>query len=207
MASQPSPMNTHRLNLSKGWPSNSALDSSHKISANVLYDLQPGQCCHQNAVGELEPGCVAWQMPLFIFGGAASLDVMNTPGTNWWPISPRGRVTCFPGKAPMEMWTTEFDATQTYTPNQPLRAPTGNAANQAGISGTLTNQGVLTWADYVASNSNLPTAIVGITLMPANPATSAGGTAATSPKYTNCDGVSVLAFYPMHHPGHPSQTV
>jgi hypothetical protein len=197
----------HGLNLGKGWPSPSALDSTHKISPNVLYPLNPGQVCHQNAAGQLEPGVVAWQMPFFLFAGANSLDVMNTPGVNWWPISPTGNVTCFPGIAPMEMWTTEFDTTQTYAPNQPLRAPVGNAANQAGISGTLTNQGVLTWADYVGNNAILPTAICALATMPASPPVSTGQAAPTTPVCTNVNGVLVLSFYPVWFPGHPSQTV
>lgn len=206
MASQPEPFNQHRLNPSKGWPSNSALDSSYKISDNVDYDMRPGQCGHLNSVGEIEPGCVAWQMPLFLFGGAASLDVMNTPGTNWWPISPGGRVACFPGKAPLELWTTEFDD-QTYACNDPLRSPTGLTSGDEFVSGMLTNQGVKTVVDTIASSSDKWTAIVGIACIPSNPAVSQGSAAVTSPVYTNCDGVDCLAFWPVHYPGHPTQTV
>jgi hypothetical protein len=205
-------MSTHALNASKGWPSPSALDASYKASANVLYDLTPGQVCHQNSAGELEPGVIALQMPFFLFGGSASLDVMNTPGTTWWPVVPRGRIGCFPGLAPMEFWTTEFDTTQNYLPNQFLRAPIGNAAidvhGGGGLeSGRLTNQGVIYISDTIASQSSKYTAICGVAIIPSSPNIRQGGTAPTTPKFTNINNVSILCFYPVYLPGHPTQSV
>lgn len=205
MASQPSPMGTNKLNPTKGWPNGSALDCSHPISANVLYDLVPGQCCHLNDSGELEPGVKGWQMPFWLFGGAGSLDVMNTPGENWWPIVPGGKVACFPGVAQLELWTTEFDDDQDYLPNQPLRAPTGNTALDEGTSGRLTNQITYTIADTIANSSHKWNAIVGITTMPTVPTIMYNSAAPTTPKYTNVNGVSVLAFYPVYYPGHPTE--
>lgn len=197
----------HRLNPVKGWPSNSALDASHKISANVLFDLVPGRVCHQNSAGELEPGVVRWQMGFFLFGGAADLDVMTTPGTTWWPITPRGKVTCFPAKAPMQFWTTEFDTSLTYAPNDPLRAPIGNALVNAATAGVLTNAGVLPIEtnNIATASGSKWTAICGLAVMPSNPSVSSSAAAPTTPKYTNVNGISVLSFYPVWYPGHPGE--
>lgn len=183
----PGQMFDHMLNADKGWPSQTALDFTANISANVLYALQPGQVCHLNSSLQLEPGVANWQMPMFIIQGANDLDVNNANNGQWYPISPRGGVACLVGKGPYELWTTEFDTTQTYTPNQPLRAPTGLAANQAGISGTLTNQGVIA----IATSSTTYTAICGLV---------------SKGVVTNAYGKQVLCFWPVWYPGNPSET-
>lgn len=193
--SLPGQMYDHMLNADKGWPSQTALDYAAKISANVLYDLTAGQVCHLNASGELEPGVVRWQMPLFIFQGKNDLDVNNSNNGEWYPISPSGRVMCLVGKGPFELWTTEFDSDLTYAPNEPLIAPTGNAAidvhDGGGTeSGRLTNNITYTIADTIASSGNKWQAVCGIV---------------SKGKFTNAYGKTVLAFWPVWFPGHPTQ--
>ena len=188
----PGQMYTNMLNAEKGWPSQTALDFTAKISANVLYDLRAGQCCHLNSSGELEPGVVRWQMPLFIFQGKNSFDVNNSNNGQWYPISPTGRVMALVATGALELWTTEFDTAQTYNRNDPLRSPTGNAATNEVTtpSGWLTNQSVLTVVDTIANGANKYTAIVGIVSQGVK---------------TNAYKVSVLCFWPVYHPGHPSE--
>ncbi len=191
----PGQMFDHMLNPDKGWPSPTALDFTAKISANVLYALTAGQVCHLNSVGELEPGVKAWQMPLFIFQGAESLDVNNSSAGGWYPISPTGKVMCLVGKGPYELWTTEFNTSLTYAPNDPLRAPVGNAAidiagGGGAESGRLTNSITYTIADTIASSGNKWQAICGIV---------------SKGKFTNAYGKSSLAFWPVHLPGHPTE--
>jgi hypothetical protein len=142
MPTVPGQMFTHTLNPVKGWPNPAALDYRAKVSANVLYDMFAGQACHLNSAGQYEPGVIGQQMGMFIFQGVNELDVNNaqSPG-QWIPLNPSGNVMSIVAKSPVELETTEFDATQTYTPNQPLRAPTGNGSSAyASGSGQLTNQ-------------------------------------------------------------------
>ncbi|MEM0441522.1 MAG: hypothetical protein QW463_08000 [Candidatus Caldarchaeum sp.] len=192
-------MTAHVLNPEKGWPSPQALDFTAKISPNVLYDMTPGQCGHLNDAGEIEPGCRRWQMPLFLFQGKRSLDVDNSPANpgDWFPIQPSGRVMCLVGKGPFELWTTEFQESMTYLPNQPLRAPVGNAANDkkgggGADSGILTNAGVVPIRDdTIAANATTKwTAVVGIV---------------SKGVFTNAFGRKVLAFWPVWFPGHPNE--
>jgi hypothetical protein len=187
--SLPGQMFDHMLNAEKGWPSQTALDFSAKISANVLYDLRPGQVCHLNSSGELEPGVVAWQMGLFIFQGTNDLDVNNANNGQWYPISPSGRVMALVAKGPFELWTTEF-ADQTYVRNQPLRAPTGNTSGDEDISGVLTNQSVVAIGNG-SSNSASFTAVCGIVSQGVK---------------TNAYGKSVLCFWPVWYPGNSAET-
>src|SRR5687768_10962945 len=117
-------MTDHMLNPERGYPpGTSLLTFDAKISALVLFTMPPGRCGHLNDSGEIEPGVVREQMPLFGFQGAADLDVSDPAagsgaGADWWTMSPSGNVTWFVGKGPFELGTTEFDTAQTYLPNQ-----------------------------------------------------------------------------------------
>jgi hypothetical protein len=98
-------------------------------------------------------------------------------------------------KGAYELFTTEFDTTQSYAPNQPLRAPVGNTT--AGTGGLLTNQGVVDIGTFVAAYSasstttNYYTNVCGIV---------SSGTS------QNAYGVLVLNFWPVWYPGHPSES-
>lgn len=191
----PGQMFTNMLNPAKGWPSPSALDFRAKISANVLYSMVAGQAAHLNSAGQLEPGVVNNNMGLFLFQGATDLDVANTVGTaggitQWIPINPVGWVMCLVAKAPFELETSEFDTTQSYVFNQPLRAPSGNGAGAYPGSGQLTNQSVVLY-----SQTNTPqtssTAVCGLV---------SRGT------FKNSYGIPTLAFWPVWAPGRSTET-
>ncbi len=188
--SLPGQMYDHMLNASKGWPSQTALDYTAKISANVLYDLRAGQICSLNSAGELEPGCRRWSMALFLLQGANDLDVVATTG-DWYPISPGGNVACLVATGGFELWTTEFDSTQTYVPGEPLRSPVGNSSGAELTSGILTNQSVLAISATIASSGDKYTNICGIV---------------SKGKFTNAYGKSCLGFWPVYYPGHPTES-
>jgi hypothetical protein len=137
-------MTTNLLNPGKGWPSATALDYRVQFSSAVLYTIVAGQSGHTTTAdqfGNWQPGVTGQQMGLFLFQGQNDLDVNNTASSGQWqPVTPRGYAMCFPAKAPLELETTEYDSTQTYTANQPLRSPTGNSATAYPGSGQLTNQ-------------------------------------------------------------------
>jgi hypothetical protein len=191
MPTVPGQMFANSLNPAKGWPSPVALDFRAKASPNVLYNMVAGQACHLNASGQLEPGVVNRQMGLFIFQGVNELDVNNqqSPG-QWVPINPSGNIMCLVAKGPYELETTEFDATQTYSYNQPLRAPSGNAAGAYPGSGQLTNQGVT-----LACDTNTPVSA----------ATAACGLVSRG-TFRNSYGIPALAYWPVWYPGRSSET-
>jgi hypothetical protein len=179
---------SNALNLAKGWPHPAALDFTAKPSANVLYDLRAGQCCHLNSSGELEPGVANKQMPLFIFQGVNEYDV-NTAGPAqgafWVPVTPGGGIMCIVAKAGVEMETTEFVVSLTYAPNDLLKAATGNAASDEQLnagrpttssSGCVRNDSITLYT----------TAVVGVV---------------SRGVFTNYNNRSVLAFWPVYCPG------
>lgn len=185
----PSQMYEFMLNARKGWPTLHALDFKAKISANVLYDLPAGRACHINDDLELEPGVVNTQMALFNFQGKNELDVNSEASAgNWYPITPSGNVMCLVATGAFELETTEFDDTQTYLPNEPLRAPTGNALVDEDVSGKLTNQSVVLAASATPGSATAVCAVVSIGV------------------HTNAYGKEVLAFWPVWYPGVASET-
>lgn len=192
MASQLKQVYTNMANVIKGPSQIHRLTFSAKISANVLYDLPWGRMVHINDSGEIEPGVVRWQMGMMLMRGALSLDVNNAGGYNYefQPVTPSGSTTCIVCSGGFEMWTTEYDTLQSYTPNQPLRAPIGNAANQSAVSGVLTNQTVYAISDFIANGANKYTAICGLV---------------SKAPYTTALGQSVLPFWTVWYPGHPTE--
>lgn len=185
MPSQPKQTYNYHLNVSKGWPHPAACDFVAKVSANVLYDLRAGQCCHLNSSGQLEPGVQLAQMPLFIFQGVGEHDTLNATGDQWVPVTPSGNIMCIPGKAAVELETTEFVPGLTYAPNDLLKSITGNSANAEALSGgrpTASSSGVLT----NASVTLYTTAVVGVV---------------SRGLFTNYNKVQMLAFWPLYLPG------
>ena len=198
MATVPGQMFTNQLNPAKGWPSPSALDCRAKISPLVLYSMVAGQAAHIDNSGLIQPGVVNNTMGVFIFQGANEYDTNNTPSPGqWYPINPSGNILCLVAKAPYELESTEFDATQTYTPNQPLRAPSGNTATAYGgqtagpNSGQLTNQSVVLYSQ---------------TNTPQSSATAVCGIVSNRGVFKNSYGQAVVAFWPVWAPGRSTET-
>lgn len=188
MATVPGQMFDNFLNPLKGWWDGHALDFRAKISANVTFDLPAGRTVHLNSSGELETGCVAYQMALFTFAGAADFDVNSTGSSQWTPQTPSGYVTCLVATGGYELETTEFNTALTYARNDLLKAPVANT--------TLATGGVLT-NDTVTPASNQ-----------SNPSSTAGAVCGvvSRGKYTNALGKSVLAFWPVWYPGRSGET-
>lgn len=174
----PSQMFERKLNPTKGWPSQSALDFRAKAASAVT--VYPGMCCSLNSSGELILGVVRHRMGLFAFQGTDSLDVNNEGNNHWRPINPSGYIMCLVATGGYELETTEFDTAQTYARNDPVRAHT---------DGKLTNQSV-TLFSQTDSPQTSSTAVVGIV---------------SRGKFTNSDGVSVLAFWPIWAPGRAAE--
>jgi len=185
MPSVPSQTYSHHLNPTKGWPHPGAMDFTAKVSANVLYDMRAGQCAHLNSSGQLEPGVQLAQMPLFLFQGVNEHDTNNASGDEWIPVTPSGNIMCIPGKAAVELETTEFVPSLTYAPNDLLRSPVGNSSGAE----ALTNDRPTTSSSGVLRNDSVTlytTAVVGVV---------------SRGVFTNYFKKQLLAFWPVYLPG------
>lgn len=190
MATVPTPIQLQpQLNVERGAIRSESLQYSAPISANVLYDMVAGQVGHLNSSGEIEPGCYRWNMPLYLFQGAADYDVNHSNNGEWFPIMPGGKVMCLVGKGPWQLSTTQFDPDATFAVGDALRAPIGLTALDEGISGTLTNHGVFAISATIASSSDKYTNICGIYI-------------ASS---TNVFNQDVISFWPVWYPGHTTE--
>lgn len=198
----------HVLTPLKGWPSPTALDFDANISTNVNIGSvgtppNSGQCVHYTANG-FEMGANLTMMGMFLWPGGADFDVANQGvpagiglgGTTtyvpaWVPVRPTGKLNALVCKGSYEFETTEYDTNQTYAVNDLLRAVTSNTDSNAG---KLTNQdasgGVgfgttskCAWGDPTLTNWE---SVVGVV---------SRGT------YTNANGISALAFWPVYLPG------
>jgi hypothetical protein len=178
---------SHRLDSPKGWPQPYAVDFAAVQSANCLYNLRAGQCVHLNSSMQYEPGVQLGQMAIWLFQGAASLDVDNSvPADNQWvPVTPPGKIMGLVAKSAIELQTTEFVQTLTYNPNDYLRSPTGNSAGSEGLVSNLPT----TSSSGVLRNDTITlytTAVVGVV---------------SSGVSTNYLGYQVLNFWPVYLPG------
>ncbi len=199
--SLPSQMYAHTLNPLKGWPCPTALDFAGALhSAVTIAPLPAGRCVHVDSVTavaygygpgpttaggtpQFKTGVTGSQMGIFLFQGSQDFDVSNQPanGTDWYAIAPAGIMSGLVATGAYELETTEFDQSQVYLPNQPLRAVAAdtNATPQTG-GGCLTNQGTFL-GNTLASNN----AIVGVV---------------SRGVYTNAYGQTALAFWPVYVP-------
>ncbi len=174
----------HTLDAVKGWFHMAALDFTAKISADETGSAYvfAGRVVHLDNNGDFKLGCTGSQMPIFLLQNGNDADVSNAGGGVWYPINPEGNITGLVAKGAYELETTEFDTARTYYPNDYLRCDTASAA----VAGKLTNNGLST---LVNGGSN-PTAIVGVV--------------SRAPRKRQTDRNTVLAFWPVYHPGKTS---
>lgn len=221
MPSYPGQMFTRTLDALKGWPSPTAVDISGTISSNVTADcVYSGRCVHvasvvQGGAGTPSPGnnvptpvfemgANIRKMACFLWVGLDGYDVYN-PGVPagvplggntanpaaWVPIRPSGTVMALVAIGAYELETTEFDTAQTYSPNQLLRAVVlnnstdgGKLTNQDASGGqALSTSSVLAYGDPSIAAWDSPVGVV------------------SRGKYTNKNGISSLAFWPVYLPG------
>lgn len=181
---RPRQMFDHTLDAVKGWiPGNmGSVDFTAKLSANVTIDpVYQGRVVHLNSDGEFEMGCTGDQMAIFLLQNSDDTDVANEGATDDQPISPSGNMTGLVAIGGFELASTEFDADQTYAPNDSLRAVASNS--NATTGGRLTNQSVVKVASATPQSA---TAVCG--------RVSKGVT-------VNAFKKSVLNFWPVHIPG------
>lgn len=184
----PEQMFKHMLNPVAGWHIHSLVFVATPAPSVNLSDLKAGMVVSLNNNGQLVLGAKGHAMPLFAFQSGTEPVVDNTYDPTfsnqfWVPATPTGSVSCLVAVGAYELASTEFDTTQTYLPNDLLRAP----------NGTLTNSGVKVVSD-INNSSESPhthaTLVVGVV---------------SRGVFTNKLGVKMLQFWPVYIPGRASE--
>ncbi len=216
--SYPGQMFTNTLDGIKGWPKDQALDIDGTLSSNVNINstgnpVLAGMCVHVQSttasglgtgttnnvpIAVFEMGATGLMMPCFVWAGTGDYDVSN-PGVPagtvlggttsippaWVPIRPTGKLMALVATGGYELETTQFDTAQTYAPNDLLRAVTSNTNVSAG---KLTNQDA-------SGGVGFATTAKGVIYVESAVGVCSRGS------YTNKNGVSALAFWPVFLPG------
>ena len=201
MPGQVAQMYEQALDPLKGWFHLSALDKSAKLTSTLLLSATAtpaGRVAVLNDAGEfqLDRTDVATithgdtAMPIFLWNGSDHADVYNdgtspvTGTVHWIGVSPGGTMSGLVATGGYELQTTEFDADQSYLPNQLLTADT---------DGILTNAAVVAYSTWVC----------GVTSWHVQGDNQSG--AATSPVGNNANGVEVLSFWTYFLPAASAQ--
>lgn len=153
----PRQMTAHTLEAAKGWPSQTAVDFSAKISANVTIDpFFAGRVVHLNSSGEFETGLPntvgKGHMPIFLLQNSDDPDVSNPGGDAsteagvWVSIAPTGKITGLVAAGAYELESTEFQSESslgaTYAPGDCLTATNANTTAATGGRITRTTNGL-----------------------------------------------------------------
>lgn len=145
MPTNPRLTTSHELNPIKGWPSQTAVDFSAKLSANVTVDpVYAGRVGHLNSDGEIELGLpdddLGAYMALFLFQNSDDPDVRNYGGNPaefagaWVAAAPSGNLMGLVAAGAYELETTEFDQDEEYAPNDALTSPDEVTAEEVDIN-------------------------------------------------------------------------
>ena len=127
----PRQMTANTLNALKGWPSQSAVDYTAKLDAQVETDgntpVLAGAVVHLTATGTFKLGCdSADVMPMFLFQNSDDPDIANDGGNAatvkgvWVPVSPSGNMMALVATGAYELTSTHFVSGSTYAVNDPL---------------------------------------------------------------------------------------
>jgi len=116
----PSQNYDHVLNVISG--SDGMHDLQYYAAPASGEDFVKGSVCYVDSSGNLVAGGAASVMPMWAITGVDDFDANSDVGN----IS-GGVVSCFVATGGYEIFTTEFDSTSTYNPNQLLTVDTGTA--------------------------------------------------------------------------------
>lgn len=157
------------------------------LDPSVTITIYRGRCVSVNPTSQkFVTGCLGNQIAHFVITGSDEGDVSND--ANGWgysaiPDNTTRLITAIPATAATELATTEYDTTQNYNINDPLRAV--NADTNQATGGTLTNAGV-TVAPPGTSLSAVTATVGRVSRLPAK---------------RQVDRPPVLCFYPHVLPG------
>lgn len=209
--------NEHRLDIT------GSINASVNLGG-VATPVPAGRCLHVTSLGTLTTATGVSTGPLdpsfamganlsavahFLWQNESDFDVNNRGvpagvalgGTTTnlpahIPIFPSQRVHCLTALGAYELETTEFDTTQTYNPNDFLRAVTRDTSADGG---KLTNK-----AATASSGAGQELAASGSACVWGDPSVAAWDSivgVVSRGSYTNVNGVKSLAFWPVYLPG------
>jgi hypothetical protein len=118
---KPGQMYDHELNPTKGWPSPYAVDK-HGELASVEVVAYRGMVLSLDANAKLQVGLACGAMPIFALNNSTDFDVVGDDGNL---VGGGGSVPMMSGLVAVggyEVESTEFNADETYAPNQTLTA-------------------------------------------------------------------------------------
>ena len=196
------------LDVVKGWPGDlHALDHTAKLADALLTGVTAvpaGRVVVIDDNGEfvinrsVAGGVTHFRtaMPMYLWQGKNDPDVYNdgvspvTSTQHWIGISPTGKMSGVVATGGFEIQTTEFDAEQTYLPNQLLTAS---------AAGVISNQSAVQFTNWIcgvcSSHVNADNQSVGLGVY-SDPA---GG-----PVGNNAHGVETLTFWSYFLPAAPA---
>jgi hypothetical protein len=151
----------HVLEPIKGWFDENALDKVAVLSSNVTFSpVYKGRVAHLNSVGQFEMGATGHQVPIILAQNSDDADVARNADAVHAIYDASGGVDGLPimsgwaMNGDFEIETAEFDTTQSYAYNDPVRAVASNTV--AATGGTLTNAGVTLGTNCVCGWVSLP---------------------------------------------------
>lgn len=123
-------MYDHELNPLKGWPSPYAVDKAAILDGDDT--VNRGMVMSLNTSAHLQLGLACAAMPIFALRSSTDLDVTGDDGTLLGPSGGTPGMSGLVAISGLELQSTEFDATETYNPNDALTAGAPGAAD-AGV--------------------------------------------------------------------------
>ena len=148
----------HMLNVLKGWPAPFALDKAADRSDDEANAIVQGNVMYIDSDGDFRLGLACGAVPILCVRPTSAADVRQSEG-NMMGGTLSG-IVCL---GPYEVQTTEFDADQTYVPNDGLTSSAVGVVTKGtvyedtilgwvsdGVVTGLYQQSVLTfWTDFV----------------------------------------------------------
>jgi len=151
--SSPASIFEHTLDAVSGYDKERGLAYTAVLDDAVTIDIYPGRVAHLNAAGKFEMGVTGKQMPLFLMPPSHPLGA-NPSVSPYWRGVGTFPLTGLPATAGLELATTEYDATNTYVPNDLLTAVASNTVQATG--GLITNEnasGTALTAPYISGGT------------------------------------------------------
>lgn len=120
----------------KGYVPDFALDYSAQPASGQSFN--EGALISLDADGNFEAGCGAADMPMFAINGTSDFDAQGDEGN-----VEGGGISALVATGGYEIYTTAYDTTETYAPNDKLTAGTGDNLGKVVPSAATYNDGVI----------------------------------------------------------------
>lgn len=132
----PSQSYENQLKIVKGFVPNHALDYAAQPASGESFE--EGTLVSLDASGNFIEGCDDAAMPMFAINGTSDFDAQGDTGN-----VEGGGIAAFVATGGFEIYTTAFDTTETYSPNDFLTAGTGDNVGKVVPSDTNYNDHIV----------------------------------------------------------------